>query len=71
MKALKKQAMRLFDRVRVQPPQPAEPEPVYADRRPVTGLFNSLTPEQKKKVLEYRGPEDHGDAAFRLRKVHA
>lgn len=29
--------------------------------RPMTSLFESLTPEQKEAVLTYDGPEDHGD----------
>lgn len=28
-------------------------------------FFDSLTPEQQKKALRYRGPENHGDPAFR------
>ena len=29
------------------------------------GLFCTLTPEQQKAALEYRGPEGHGDPEFR------
>ncbi|MET4788264.1 hypothetical protein ABIF64_000442 [Bradyrhizobium japonicum] len=41
-----------------------EPEPVNANARPMTGFFAGLTPEQKKKALEYRGEEAHGDKTF-------
>lgn len=41
-----------------------EPEPVNAQARPMTGFFAGLTPEQKKKALEYRGEETHGDKGF-------
>jgi hypothetical protein len=41
-----------------------EPEPVNAQARPMTGFFASLTAEQKKKALEYRGEESHGDQAY-------
>jgi hypothetical protein len=42
----------------------ADPEPVYAQRRPTVGLFRSLTPEQQQRALNYRGPENHGDPDF-------
>jgi hypothetical protein len=71
MKALTKGASWLRRRVRLVTLQPPEPEPVYAERRPVVGLFNSLTPEQKKKALAFRGPEALGDDAFRLKKASA
>lgn len=29
-----------------------------------SGFFSSLTPEQQKAALEYRGPENHGDQRF-------
>lgn len=38
-----------------------EPEAVNAQARPMTGLFASLTAEQKKQALEYRGEETHGE----------
>lgn len=41
-----------------------EPEPVNAKARPMTGFFAGLTAEQKKKALEYRGEETHGDKSF-------
>jgi hypothetical protein len=31
----------------------------------MTGFFDSLTEEQKRKALNYRGEENHGDSAFR------
>lgn len=41
-----------------------EPEPFCATPRPMTGFFATLTEEQKKLALEYRGDETHGDAEF-------
>ncbi len=41
-----------------------EPEPFCATPRPMTGFFATLTEEQKKLALEYRGEETHGDGAF-------
>ena len=41
-----------------------EPEPFCATPRPMTGFFATLTPEQKKLALGYRGDETHGDKAF-------
>jgi hypothetical protein len=29
------------------------------------GFFEQLTPEQQRAALEYDGPEDHGDPAYR------
>lgn len=31
------------------------------------GLFNTLTPEQRRAALAYDGPQDHGDEALKLR----
>ncbi len=41
-----------------------EPEPFYATPRPMTGFFATLSDEQKKLALSYRGEETHGDAHF-------
>jgi hypothetical protein len=41
-----------------------EPEPFCATPRPMTGFFATLTQEQKKLALEYRGDETHGDNAL-------
>jgi hypothetical protein len=41
-----------------------EPEPVNAKARPMAGLFASLTDDQKKQALAYRGDETHGDRQF-------
>ena len=41
-----------------------EPEPVNAKARPMSGFFAGLSAEQKKRALEYRGEESHGDKAF-------
>jgi hypothetical protein len=37
-----------------------EPEPVFGKSRPMTGFFASLTDEQKRAALAYRGDENHG-----------
>jgi hypothetical protein len=29
--------------------------------RPMTGFFDTLSPEQQKRALAYRGDETHGD----------
>jgi hypothetical protein len=39
------------------------PELLYSPRR-MTGLFNTLTPEQKKRAVEYCGEESFGDLEF-------
>jgi hypothetical protein len=45
-----------------------EPEPINGKPREITGFFAYLTPEQQAKALAYRGPENHGDAKFLLRR---
>jgi hypothetical protein len=35
--------------------------------RPMTGLFSSLTAEQRKRALAYEGSENHGDPAYLLK----
>lgn len=37
----------------------AEPKPT------LTGFLATLTPMQKKRALAYKGPENHGDPAFK------
>lgn len=44
-------------------PLPA-PERVYGKPRPMTGFLATLTDEQKKRALEYTGPENIGDKEF-------
>lgn len=41
-----------------------EPEACYAKPRAATGFFASLTEDQKKKALEYRGRENFGSKEF-------
>ncbi len=55
---------KAFSRVVFTPKALPEPEPVYGKRRPSVGFFANLTPEQKKRVLSYRGEENHGDSSF-------
>jgi hypothetical protein len=45
-----------------------QPETAEGMRRPMTGFFASLTPDQQKAALSYTGPENHGNAEFRLDK---
>lgn len=50
--------------------QPPAPERVRGTARPMTGFFQGLTPEQKRRALEHRGDDWHGDeeTAPRLKK---
>lgn len=41
-----------------------EPEPFVCKPRAMTGFLATLTDEQRKQALDYRGPETHGDKAF-------
>ncbi|MGB8842848.1 MAG: tyrosine-type recombinase/integrase [Aliidongia sp.] len=43
-------------------------DPVYTESRPMTGFFAGLTAEQKRAVLNYTGPENHGDPTFSKRQ---
>ena len=58
-------ARGLFNRVTSAAPLP-EPEQIAYKPRPVTGFFAHLTDEQKAKALTYRGPENIGEAGYRL-----
>lgn len=64
MKTAVAAAVGWFNRVRLHDKQPPEPQPVCAERRPATGLFASLTPDQRRRALSYDGPEGHGDTAY-------
>lgn len=37
--------------------------------RPMIGLLSQLTQEQRKAILEYRGPVNFGDKKFLLRNT--
>jgi hypothetical protein len=41
-----------------------EPDPFVETPSPMTGFWATLTPEQKKLALEYRGIETHGDERY-------
>ena len=43
----------------------AEPELLQSEARPMTGLFASLSAEQKQAALNYRGPELVGDESLK------
>ncbi|VTZ28239.1 hypothetical protein MPC4_340026 [Methylocella tundrae] len=66
MKALAKLTNRLFRRRGDASACLREPEPINGKPRDMTGLFAGLSPSQKEAALSYRGPENHGDPAFRL-----
>jgi hypothetical protein len=53
--------------VRTEQPVPTL-DPVYTESRPMTGFFAGLTAEQKRAVLNYTGPENHGDPTFSKRQ---
>ncbi len=53
-----------FSRVKLEAKPLAEPEAVNAVERPMTGFFATLTAEQKKKALSYRGDEEFGSTEF-------
>lgn len=38
-----------------------EPEPFCAKPREMTGFWSTLTDDQKRRALAYRGEESHGD----------
>jgi hypothetical protein len=38
----------------------SEPEPINAAERPMSGFFATLTEEQKRAAVDYRGPENVG-----------
>lgn len=59
------QQVRLVDK-----PLP-EPEPICATPRKMTGLFASLSAEQKKLVLSYRGDECVATDGMPRRKLPA
>jgi hypothetical protein len=60
----------LFQGVTVQSKPLPEPEPVFCERRPATGLFAALTLEQRARVLRYHGVENFGDPEFRITQKH-
>jgi hypothetical protein len=68
MEALAKFTGRLFGRNGTSHVRLPEPDPINAKPRPMTGFIATLTPEQRKAALAYRGPEGHGDPAFLLRR---
>lgn len=41
-----------------------QPDPINCNPRKMTGLWSTLTAEEKAAVLAYDGPENHGDPAF-------
>ena len=53
-------ARQFLSRVTLDPKQPPEPELVCGNPRPMTGFFASLTDDQKRRALSYRGEDNHG-----------
>lgn len=66
MNRLAEYAHGLARRLRLERKQPSEPELLEAERLPMVGLFARMTPEQKRRVLGFRGDENMGSADFRL-----
>lgn len=62
-------AKRLFRRVRPYSKPLPEPELLCAEARPMTRFFTSLTAEQQKRALSYRGEENHGDPKYSLKAM--
>jgi hypothetical protein len=50
----------LLKRITLQPKQPAAPEPLRPQGRPMTGFMATLSAEQRKAAMEYCGPDTHG-----------
>lgn len=61
MLALAKQLLGY--RVKLEPKPLAEPEPAYAQPRPMVGFLALLTPEQRAALLSYKDRVCMGDAA--------
>lgn len=64
MNRLTQRAQALFGRVKLHDKPRAQPEPVFTDRRPMTGLFARLSQSQQQQALSYRGDESHGSLEF-------
>jgi hypothetical protein len=64
MNALAKLSRGWANLVRLTDKPLPEPEPLNAKARPMSGFFAGLSAEQKRKALEYRGEESHGDKSF-------
>jgi hypothetical protein len=47
--------------LRLEAPQPPEPELLRIQPKPMVGFFATLSPEQKAKALAFRGEQDFGD----------
>jgi hypothetical protein len=65
LRAMKNGVRAFTGRRAVQKTQIREPEAVNAHPRPMRGFFSTLTPEQKKAVLEYAGEEGFGDSKLK------
>jgi hypothetical protein len=50
----------LSKRITLQPKQPAPPEPLRPQGRPMTGFLSTLSPEQRKAAMEYCGADTQG-----------
>jgi hypothetical protein len=46
---------------KLEPKQPSEPEPAYGKPRPMTGFLATLTEDQQKAALSFKGPDLLGD----------
>jgi len=66
MAVLEKVARRLGLNGGMETIQPAAPEVVLNPRKPMVGLFASLTDEQKLRALSGKGDESCGSSEFKL-----
>ena len=64
MNALAKKLRGWATSVRLTDKPLPEPEPINAKARPMSGFFSGLSADQKKRALEYRGEDSHGDKSF-------
>ena len=69
MKTLAEYAHGFARMVRLETKQPPAPEPLERKSLPMRSLFGTLTPEQRKYVLSYKGSENVGGSEFRLGKA--
>lgn len=50
----------LSKRVTLQAKQPAAPEPLRPQGRPMTGFLSTMSPDQIRAAMDYTGQDTHG-----------
>jgi len=68
MQQLARSAWTMFGFGTPRPQALREPEAINAQKRPMKGLFASLSESDKAFVRSYCGEENHGDTSFARRK---